>query len=199
LFRSTLHGSRQWPPKEARVFKQKSHFRISLMAVVAALSLTVVLSACNRHSEHPDYKDAVNTAMTRNNLGVVNVSQDRQNGVITLTGDVESDDQKHQAGQVAVVAAPGYQIANELAVRPIGQESQAKDVQSNLDDGIESNFKASLKAHKDLDTQHISYDAKNGTLVLKGKVKSQTQKTEAQKLAQAVPNVKQVVNEIEIR
>ncbi len=170
------------------------------MAVLAtAFLLMVMLAACDRENQHADVKDAVNTAMTRNNLGVVNVSQDRTKGVLTLTGDVETADQKAQAESVAAQAAPGYTIANEIGVRPIGQESQAKAVESNLDDGIESNFKASLKAHKDLDNQHISFDAKNGTLVLKGSVKSPAQKTEAQKLAKAVPNVKEVVNEIEVR
>ena len=95
-------------------------------------------------------------------------------------------------------AAPGYSIANEIGVRPIGQESQAKAVDSNLDHAIENNFKASLKAHKDLDDQNISYDAENGTLVLKGSVKSPSQKVEAQKLAKAIPNVKEVVNEIKV-
>ena len=169
------------------------------MAVFAAtLLIMFTLAACERE-KHPDVKDAVNTAMTRNDLGVVNVSQDRDKGVLTLTGDVETADQKAQAGSIAAQAAPGYTIANEIGVRPVGQESQAKAVDSNLDDGIESNFKASLKAHKDLDNQHISFDAKNGTLVLTGSVKSPAQKAEAQKLAKAVPNVKEVVNEIEVR
>jgi hyperosmotically inducible periplasmic protein len=182
------------------VIRQTSRPSRSLVAVLAATFLMMfMLAACERDKQHPDVKDAVNTAMTRNNLGVVNVSQDRTKGVITLTGDVETADQKAQAESVAAQAAPGYTIANEIGVRPIGQESQAKAVESNLDDGIESNFKASLKAHKDLDKQHISYDAKNGTLVLKGTVKSPSQKAEAQKLAKAVPNVKEVVNEIEVR
>jgi len=171
----------------------------SLLAVLAAMLLAVGLAGCNQNKQHPDYKQAVDTALTRDNLGVVKVSQDRDKGVMTLSGDVETDDQKKQAEQVAAQVAPGYQIANEVGVRPVGQESQAKDVQSNLDDGIENNFKASLKAHKDLDNQHISYNAKNGTLVLKGKVKSPAQKAEAQKLAKAVPNVREVVNEIEVR
>jgi len=80
-----------------------------------------------------------------------------------------------------------------------GAESQAKAVDSSLDDGIESNFKAALKAHKNLDDQSISYDAKNGTLVLKGSVKTAAQKTEARRLAKGVPNVKEVVNEIEVK
>jgi len=137
--------------------------------------------------------------MTRNDLGVVKVSQDRDKGVLTLTGDVETPDQKTQAESVAAQAAPGYTISNEIGVRPIGAESQAKAVDSNLDDAIEKNYKASLKAHQNLDDQSISYNAKNGTLVLKGSVKTSAQRNEAQKLAKAVPNVKDVVNEIEVK
>jgi hyperosmotically inducible periplasmic protein len=182
------------------MIKQSSHPGRGIMAVLAvAFLMMFALAACERDKQHADVKDAVNTAMTRSDLGVVNVSQDRTKGVITLTGDVETPEQKAQAETVAAQAAPGYTIANEIGVRPVGQESQAKAVESNLDDGIESNFKASLKAHKELDNQHISFDAKNGTLVLTGSVKSSTQKNEAQKLAKAVPNVKEVVNEIEVR
>ena len=137
--------------------------------------------------------------MTRNNLGVVKVSQDREKGVLTLTGDVDSADKKTQAQTVAQQAAPGYAISNELGVRPVGDESQAKSVDSNLDSGIQDNYKASLKAHKNLDDQSISYDATNGTLVLKGSVKTQAQKSEANTLARNVPNVKEVVNEIVVK
>jgi hyperosmotically inducible protein len=159
----------------------------------------LVLIGCNQKTQYPDVKTAVDTAMTSNDLGVVKVSQDRDKGVLTLTGDVETADQKSQAEIVAAQTAPGYTISNELGVRPIGAESQAKAVDSNLDDAIEKNFKASLEAHKNLDDQSISYNAKNGTLVLKGSVKTSVQKSEAQKLAKAVPNVKEVVNEIEVK
>lgn len=168
--------------------------------VAAALTLTglVVLAGCNQ-ADHADVKDAVDQAMTQNNLGVVKVSQDREKGVLTLTGDVDSADKKTQAQTVAQQAAPGYAISNELGVRPVGDESQAKSVDSNLDSGIQDNYKASLKAHKNLDDQSISYDAKNGTLVLKGSVKTQAQKSEANTLARNVPNVKEVVNEIVVK
>src|ERR1035441_8535903 len=56
-----------------------------------------------------------------------------------------------------------------------------------------------LAQHKNLDAQSISYSATNGSLVLKGSVKTQAQKNEANKLARAVPNVKEVVNEIEVK
>ena len=170
----------------------------AVAAAVLTLAGILTLSACNR-SDHPDVKDAVDQAMTRNNLGVVKVSQDRDKGVLTLTGDVDSADKKAQAESVAKEAAPGYAISNELGVRPVGYESQAKAVDSNLDSAIQDNYKAALKAHKNLDDQSISYDAKNGTLMLKGSVRTQAQKNEANTLAKNVPNVKEVVNEIVVK
>jgi len=167
--------------------------------VVTAFAALLILGACNRNAQHPDVKDVVDTAMTRHDLGVVKVSQDRDKGVLTLTGDVETPEKKAEAESVAKEAAPDYTIANEVGVRPIGTESQAKSLDSNVDDGIENNYKAAIKAHKDLDDQSIRYDAKNGTLVLKGSVKTAAQKKEAALLAKNTPNVKEVVDELEVK
>jgi len=172
-----------------------------VLAAIATLTLTLcgafVLTGCNQ-SQHPDEKDAVNNAMTANNLGAVNVSQDREKGVMTLKGDLESADKKEQAESVAKQAAPDYTIANEIGVRP-PDNGEAKAVDSSLDNGIEDNYKAALKAHQNLDAQSISYKAKNGTLVLSGSVKTRAEKNEAGKLAKTIPNVKEVVNEIEVK
>ena len=173
--------------------------RASLTLLSAALGGMLLLAGCNRNAEHPDVKDTVDSAMTQHGLGVVKVSQDRDKGVLTLTCDVESSDQKSQAEQVAKQAAPDYVVANELGIRPIGAESQFKGIDSSLDNGIEDNFKAALKSNRNLDDQSISYKAKNGTLVLSGSVKTAAQKSEAMKLAKAVPNVKEVVNEIAVK
>lgn len=167
--------------------------------MAAAFVCLFLLVGCN-HNQRPDEKYAVDSAMTRNGLGVVKVSQDRDKGVMTLTGDVESATQKTQAEAVAKQSAPDYVVANELAVRPAGADnSQAKAVDNSLDNGIEDNFKAALKAHKALDDQSVHYDATNGTLVLKGSVKTAAQKREAMMLAKNIPNVKQVVNELEVK
>jgi hyperosmotically inducible protein len=70
-------------------------------------------------------------------------------------------------------------------------------VQSNLDDGIENNYKAALVASR-LNKQSIHYDAKNGVLTLKGNVKTPQQKVEAEQLASKIPNVQQVVNQLDV-
>ncbi len=169
------------------------------LAPLAAIIVGIfMLVGCNKQAQHPDVKDAVNSAMTQNGLGVVSVSQDRDKGVITLSGDVETPDKKAEAESLARQAAPGYSIADEIGIRPIGQESQAKSVDKNLDSAIEDNFKADLKAHKNLDEQSVHYTAKNGTLVLKGSVKTAAQRAEANKLAKSVPNVKEVVDELKV-
>jgi hyperosmotically inducible protein len=154
-------------------------------------------SGCN--NQHPDEKGAVTNALKSNNLGSLSVSQDRDKGVMTLTGDVQTPDQKQQAENLTKNAAPGYTVANEIGVRPPGAESQVSSVQSSLDSAIEDNYKATIKAHKGLDDQSISYKAKNGTLVLTGSVKTPQQRKVAEALAKKVPNVQQVVNEIEVK
>ncbi|WP_158750497.1 BON domain-containing protein [Acidobacterium sp. S8] len=170
-----------------------------LAASVTVLGSALLIAGCNSKPAHPDEKAAVTNALNSSNLSNVSVSQDQDKGVMTLTGNVASADLKSQAEAAAKQAAPDYTIADEIGVQPPGAESQAKAVSSNLDSGIEDNFKASLKANKQLDDQSIDYSAKNGTLVLKGTVKTPTQKAEAGKLAKEVPNVQQVVNEIEVK
>lgn len=166
-------------------------------ASATILAGVLALAGCHTHADHPDEKSAVTTSLNNNSLSAVSVSQDRDKGVMTLTGNVDSADKKTQAENLAKQAAPDYTIANEIGVRP-PDESNAGAVSSNLDTGIEHDFKAAIKEHKNLDDQSIDYSAKNGTLVLKGSVKTAAQKHEAEQLAKQVPNVQSVVNEIKV-
>jgi osmotically-inducible protein OsmY len=93
--------------------------------------------------------------------------------------------------------AAGEVVADPIAVRPPGDESTAKDVDSALDKGIEKNLDAQLIQHKW--NHDIKYDVKNGVVTLKGEVNSESKRSMAEKVAAGVPNVKQVVNEIEVR
>jgi hyperosmotically inducible protein len=163
----------------------------------AILAAAFALAGC-QSATHPDEKAAVTNSLNSNNLNSVDVSQDRDKGVITLKGNVESQNLKSQAEDLAKQAAPDYTIADEIGVRP-PEAAHAGAMASDLDSAIEDNFKASIKAHNNLNDQSISASAKNGTLVLKGSVKTTAQKKEAESLAKHVPNVQQVVNEIEVK
>ncbi len=170
-------------------------------SAIAAASLAGVLMivGCNNNPKFSDSKDAVNNSLTQNNLGSIHVSQDRDKGVITLTGTVPTDDQKTQAESIAKTAAPTYTIADEIGVVPPENAGATKAANSDTDDAIEDSFKAELKKHHNLDDQSISVKSKNGAVVLSGSVKTRAQKREADKLAKGIPNVQQVVNELEVK
>ncbi len=168
----------------------------AIIVCCTALLLTLATVACSRTS-NVSYEDAVQTALQQADLKDISVSEDKDKNTITLGGKLHSEDAKNQAAQVAQSAAPGRTVANEISVEPVGIESEAKKIESNVDDGIESNYKAVLIANG-LSKQDIRYSSKNGVLTLKGKVKATDQKKEAAQLASTVPNVSQVVNNLEV-
>ena len=170
--------------------------KIRELLTTALLGALLMGAACTttRKSEADNIKQALEQA----DLKGVTVSDDASKNTVTLSGTLHSDDAKSRAGDVAKQAAPDRTIANEIGVQPVGDQAQAKAEQSSLDDGIENNYKAALIS-KRLNKQSIHYDAKNGVLKLTGSVKTAQQKQEAELLASKVPNVQQVVNQIEVR
>jgi osmotically-inducible protein OsmY len=170
--------------------------KLKALLVMMLVALFTVAVACNQ-SSRKSQADAVKQALEQADLKDVTVTDDADKSTVTLGGTLHSADAKTRAGEVAKSAAPDRTIANEISVQPVGDESQAKSEQSNLDDGIESNYKAALVATR-LNKQSIHYDAKNGVLTLKGSVKTPQQKTEAEQLASKIQNVQQVVNQIEV-
>lgn len=144
-----------------------------------------------------DVVDTLRQSLDQAGLKDVSVSQDRDKGVVTLTGTTTSEADKTQAESIARSIGAGQIISDEIAVRPPGAESMAKKVDSDLDGGIEKNFGAVLIQHK-LDSD-VKYAVKNGVITLTGNVNSQARRASVEHLAAGVPNVKQVVNELEVK
>src|SRR5437762_13964988 len=115
--------------------------------VLVALLVIMTTFGCSKNNA-PAAKENVEQALKQNGFSAVNVDEDRDKGVVTLKGDVRSDEEKQRAGQVAQSAAPGKVVANEIGVRPEGMESTAQKVQSNTDDAIEDHFKAVIAANQ---------------------------------------------------
>jgi hyperosmotically inducible protein len=171
-----------------------------LTKTISALLLTAVLGSllgCQQESKSPDVTDSVRRSLDQAGLKDVRVSQDRDKGVVTLSGTTTSDTEKGQAEAIARSMALDEVVANQIAVRPPGDESSAKDVDSALDKAIEKNLDAQLIQRKW--NHDIKYDVKNGVVTLKGEVNSEGKRSMAEKVAAGVPNVKEVVNEIEVK
>jgi osmotically-inducible protein OsmY len=98
---------------------------------------------------------------------------------------------------VAKAAAPTRVISNQISVQPVDQESAARKISSDVDSAIEKEYQAVLIANH-LD-KGIHYKAKNGVLTLSGKVDTPDDRQAAQQLASSVPNVQQVINELQVK
>jgi osmotically-inducible protein OsmY len=170
-----------------------------MKAFTSWLALVVLFFGVGCSSENNiSYKDGVQKALQQADLKDVTVSEDKDKNTITLGGKLHSDDAKAKAAEVAKSAAGTRIIANEISVQPVGSESEARDVASNLDDAIEKNYKAALIS-SGLEKQHVDFKAKNGVLTLTGRVHDANQRQHAEKLAAGIPNVQQVLNQIEVR
>ncbi len=168
----------------------------SLAVVVALGSFAAGCSTSSTKS--PEVSDRIRKDLDQAHYGDVSVSQDRDKGVVTLTGHLPSDGDKAQAESIAKSDATGQVVADEIAVVPPGADDhKAGSVNSDLDQAIEKNLDAALIQNR-LD-KDVSHDVKNGVVTLKGAVNSEGKRSRAESVASKVPNVQQVVNELEVK
>ena len=166
-------------------------------ALLSMLALGTFAGCSSTPTQSADVVDPIRHSLDQAGLKDVSVSQDRDKGVVTLTGTTTSEGDKSQAESIARSIGGGQVISDQIAVRPPGNENLAKKVDSDLDGGIEKNFDAVLIQHK-LDS-NVKYAVKNGVITLTGSVNSQIRRESVEHLAAGVPNVKQVVNELEVK
>jgi hyperosmotically inducible periplasmic protein len=166
---------------------------IPLFALLAAGAL----AGCSSQPQSPDVADNIRKSLDQAGLKEVHVSQDREKGVVTLDGNVPSDMDKSQADTIAKSVAAGQVVADQIAVVPPSASSEAKDINSDVDKGIEKNLDAALIQNRL--NKHVKYDVKSGVVTLTGDVNSQSRRAYAEKVAAGVPNVTQVVNELQVK
>ena len=118
----------------------------SLNSLLIGMALAITLACTN--TKAPDVTDNIRHALDSAGLSDVHVSQDRDKNVVTLTGDVATDDDKARAESIAKSQAGSAVVADEIGVRPKGDEGTAKKVDSALDSGIDKNLEAMLVEHK---------------------------------------------------
>jgi len=171
--------------------KYKSTLGLLTMVVAATLA------GCSSMQKSPGVADSIRKSLDQSGYKGVSVSQDRDKGVVKLTGHVPLDSDKAQAEQIAKALAPGQVVADEIMVLPAGAESAAKGVNSDIDSAIAKLFDAALIQNQLHDS--VKYSVKSGVLTLTGEVQSQADRVITQNLAAAVPNVQQVVNELQVK
>src|SRR5580700_3766040 len=173
---------------------KNTRFALIMVFLLAAGTLA---SCSETPAKSPDVSDSVRKSLDLAGLKDVTVRQDRDKGVVTLGGQVASDSDKTQAESLAKSLAGTQVVADQIAVLPPGLEKEAKAVNSDLDEGIEKNLDAAL-IQGNL-RKSVKYEVKNGVVTLTGEVNSQNKRARAEQVAVSVPNVQQVVNNLQIK
>ena len=169
----------------------------TLRLLLTLLTLSIAVAGCSGTTKSPDVSDSIRKSLDQAGLKDVSVSQDRDKGVVTLGGHVPSDGDKSQAESIAKSMAGGQVVSNQIGVIPPAAESDAKTVNSGLDKGIEVNLDAALIQHRL--KKGVTCDVKNGVVTLTGEVNSQVRRAQVENVASGVPNVQQVVNELQVK
>jgi osmotically-inducible protein OsmY len=168
-----------------------------LCLTVIALAGFGIAAGCSETAKSADVSVSVRASLDQAGFKDVSANQDRDKGVVTLGGHVTTDSDKSQAQSIVQGIAVGQVVANQIAVVPAGQAADAKAINSDLDKGIEQNLDAALINAKLHD--NVKYAVKNHVVTLTGEVASGADRAQAEQIAVSVPNVQQVVNELQVK
>src|SRR5882724_147862 len=122
-------GGKQ-PPTDGQ--RRDMRARKLFFAMVPVI-LAGALAGCSDTNKSPDVADNIRKSLDQAGYKDVSVSQDREKGVVTLTGTVATESDKAQAESLAKSGAGAQVVADQIAVRPPGNESDAKAVDSDVD------------------------------------------------------------------
>src|SRR5271169_263938 len=186
------------PSRSANIQKRRNMKKLRLSVAALALLALGILAGCSQTSaKSPEVSDSIRKSLDQAGFKDVSVSQDRDKGIVTLGGQVASESDKSRAESLAKSLAGAQVVADQIAVLPVGAEKTAKAVDSDLDKGIEKNLDAALIQNRLHEA--VKYSVKNAVVTLTGEVNSENKRARAAAIAAAVPNVAQVVNDLQIK
>lgn len=111
-------------------------------------------------------------------------------GVVYLTGVVDSEDARREAGRIAWRTAGVDGVVNDLTV---GERTVGDWVDDTL---ISSRLKAKLIADTDVRASDIDVSSSQGVVTLIGRVRTTAMKQDAERIARGIEGVTDVHNEL---
>jgi osmotically-inducible protein OsmY len=172
------------------------------LVVMLALFAIITTVGCkwlntNAPANAPSVADNIRKALDAAGLKDVTIAHNSDKDIFTLGGQVISSDQKAQAEALTKYLANGEVVANQIAIIPPGQGQQVKAVNADIDQAIAKNLDAALiqnGMHND-----VKYEVKNAVVTLNGSVISEEARYSAERTANSVANVQQVVNALQVK
>jgi hyperosmotically inducible protein len=141
------------------------------------------------------------------------IDVDTQEGVVTLTGTVQSSEEEAQALQLARDVSGVTSVVDNITVSPDGEQNAAPTTgygdaagstadrmgDAAADAGITAKVKTALMADDTVKGLQIDVDTSGGVVTLSGNVNSQAEKTKAVEIAGQVEDVARVEDKLTVR
>jgi osmotically-inducible protein OsmY len=108
-----------------------------------------------------------------------------QDGVVTLSGEVDWWYQKNETQEAVRYLAGVVSVNNQITIKPKVKPLDIKD-----------KIKSAFQRNALLDSRRITIETRDGWVILRGSVRSWTERAEAQWVAFAAPGVSEVENNI---
>ena len=165
--------------------------------LLALATLALTTWGCSSTPKSPDVAASVRQSLASAGFKGISVSQDRDKGVVKLSGNVADENSRQRAGAIASSLAQGQVVANEIALVTPDAERASNNMNSDIDKGIEKNLDAALISAA-LNKQ-VHYSVKNGVITLTGEIGSPTLRNQVAQIAAAVPYQRHVINELQVK
>ncbi|MGH9319342.1 MAG: BON domain-containing protein [Vicinamibacteria bacterium] len=152
-------------------------------------------------------EDAASTARVKTALAlsktvsVLEIDVDSDEGVVTLTGRVPSDEAKLIAVAIAEDTSGVDRVVDRLTVSSEAARSGTRESLANRVSDVETRVKVqeAIRNSSELEGQVIEVAVKNGVATLTGDVDTTAQRARAEEIAREAEGVREVVNQIESR
>ncbi len=200
--------------------------RSKLVFLIGMLSLSLVMGANAQATDHPkegskECQDVESKSkdiwvqgklegayLLNKYLNPLEIDTEVRNGVVFLSGNVDSDIDKDLAGEIAKSIEGVKDVENKLTVRPEnfkkGKKNSSKENkerafgQKVADASTTAAVKIKLLANSNTDGSDINVDTMNNIVTLKGRVDSAQEKELAGKIAENTDDVLKVVNQLKV-
>ncbi|WP_413772009.1 molecular chaperone OsmY [Klebsiella aerogenes] len=171
--------------------------RILLSSISAALTRAViVLSSIKSPTLLIDLSTLSPALIDDKSIRSTDISVKTENKVVTLSGTVESAEQKSQAVSAAKGVEGVSSVSDKLTVA--GEKSASLKGYAG-DTAITSEVKAKLLADDIVPSRKVTVETSNGVVHLSGTLESSKQVDRAADIAKAVTGVKSVKNDLKVQ